>query len=60
MDWFFLALAHDRLGEREDAERWFKQAVEWMDSHQPDSDELRRFRLEAEETLKPAESPERP
>jgi tetratricopeptide (TPR) repeat protein len=47
-DWFVLAMAHWRLGERDKARTWLNQAVEWMDRHRPHDDELRRFRAEAE------------
>jgi serine/threonine protein kinase len=47
-DWFFLAMAHWRLGERDQARTWFDRAVQWMDKHKPQDEELRRFRTEAE------------
>jgi len=50
-DWFFLALAHWRLGDRDKARTWFERAVQGMDSHKPHDDELCRFRAEAEATL---------
>jgi tetratricopeptide (TPR) repeat protein len=50
-DWFFLAMAHWKLGEKEKARSRFDQAVEWMDKHQPRDEELRRFRAEAAELL---------
>jgi tetratricopeptide (TPR) repeat protein len=50
-DWFFLAMAHQRLGDREKAQMWFDWAVEWMDKNKPRDDELRRFRTEAEAVL---------
>ncbi len=50
-DWFFLAMAHWRLGEREQARMWFDRAVRWMDQHKPHDDELRRFRAEAKALL---------
>jgi tetratricopeptide (TPR) repeat protein len=50
-DWFFLAMAHWRLGERDEARAWFDRAVQWMDSHKPYDAELRRFRAEAEALL---------
>jgi Flp pilus assembly protein TadD len=50
-DWFFLALAHQRSGERGEARAWFDRAVRWMDRHKPIDDELRRFRAEAEAML---------
>jgi serine/threonine protein kinase len=46
-DWFFLAMAHAQLGQKEDAWKWHKKAIEWMDKHQPGNSELRRFREEA-------------
>jgi uncharacterized protein HemY len=50
-DWFFLAMAHWKLGEKDKARTRFDQAVEWMDKHQPRDEELRRFRAEAAELL---------
>ena len=52
IDWFFLAMAHWRLGEKEEAHKWYDKAVEWMDKNHPKNEELRRFRAEAEELLK--------
>jgi tetratricopeptide (TPR) repeat protein len=50
-DWFFLAMAHWQLGEKEKARTWFDQAVQWMDKHPCQNEELRRFRREAAELL---------
>jgi tetratricopeptide (TPR) repeat protein len=50
-DWFFLALAHGRLGNGDQARTWLDRAVQWMDRHKPHDDELRRFRAEAEAML---------
>jgi tetratricopeptide (TPR) repeat protein len=50
-DWFFLAMAHWKLGDKEKARTRFDQAVQWMDKHQPADEELRRFRAEAAELL---------
>jgi serine/threonine protein kinase/tetratricopeptide (TPR) repeat protein len=44
---FFLAMAHWRLGEKENARKWCEQAVSWMEKNQPKDEELRRFRKEA-------------
>jgi serine/threonine protein kinase/tetratricopeptide (TPR) repeat protein len=49
---FFLAMAHWRLGEKDKARGWYDRAVRWMDRNQPKSEDLRRFRAEAEELLK--------
>ena len=50
-DWFFLAMAHWQLGEKDKARKWFDQAAEWMDKNQPKNGELRRFRAEAAELM---------
>jgi eukaryotic-like serine/threonine-protein kinase len=57
-DWYFLAMAHRRLGHVDDARKWHQQAVEWQEKNAPllasnrqVADELRRFRAEAEEVL---------
>jgi tetratricopeptide (TPR) repeat protein len=51
-DWVFLAMAHGQRGERKQAERYYVQAVQWMQKHQPQSEELRSFRAEAEALLR--------
>jgi tetratricopeptide (TPR) repeat protein len=51
-DWFFLAMAHWKLGEKDKARQWYDKAVDWMDTNQPNDEELRRFRAEAEELMK--------
>ena len=50
-DWFFLAMAHWQLGEKDKAREWYDRAVQWMDKNQPKNEELRRFRAEAAELL---------
>jgi serine/threonine protein kinase/Flp pilus assembly protein TadD len=50
-DWFFLAMAHWQLGEREDARKRYQQAVDWMAKRRPNDEELRRFRAQAAELL---------
>jgi len=61
-DWFFVAMAHWRLGHKDEAHQWHAKAIEWMDTNRPTNHELVRFRAEAEELMKrddsePAESP---
>jgi tetratricopeptide (TPR) repeat protein/tRNA A-37 threonylcarbamoyl transferase component Bud32 len=51
-DWFFVAMAHHRLGDHAKARGWFERAVGWMTKYMPHDDELRRFRAEAEALLK--------
>jgi tetratricopeptide (TPR) repeat protein len=50
-EWFFLAMAHWRLGDKEQARKWYDKAVEWTDKNRPGDPELRRFREEAAEVL---------
>jgi serine/threonine protein kinase len=58
-DWFFLALAHWRLGDREQAHDWYAKAVAWMDEHKPEDGELKCFRAEAAELLGVKDRPPR-
>jgi serine/threonine protein kinase/tetratricopeptide (TPR) repeat protein len=50
-DWFFLAMAHWQLGQRDEARKWYKKSVEWMEKNNPRDEELIRFRAEAEGLL---------
>ena len=50
-DWFFLAMTHWRLGDRDKARAWFDRAVQGMHRHNPQDGELRRIRAEAEAML---------
>ena len=50
-DFFFMAMAHWQLGNKDEAASWHARGVEWMDANLPDDEELRRFRAEAEELL---------
>jgi tetratricopeptide (TPR) repeat protein len=50
-DWLFLAMAHWRLGEEDQARKWLKQAVEWMDKEGPQGPALSGFRAEAEKLI---------
>jgi len=51
-DWLFLAMAHWQLGEQEEARKWFDQAAARMEKSKV-NEELKRFRAEAEELMKP-------
>jgi superkiller protein 3 len=51
LDWFFLAMAHWQLGDKDQARQWYAKAVSWMEEHQPKDEALARFRAEAEELL---------
>jgi tetratricopeptide (TPR) repeat protein len=50
-EWFLLAMAHWRLENKDEARRWFDQAVAWMDRNDPRNEELLRFRAEAAKLL---------
>ena len=50
-EWFLLAMAHWKLGDKAEARAWYDKAVEWMEKYQPTNEELRRFRAEAAELL---------
>jgi len=50
-DWFFLAMAHEKLGDKEKARQWYDRATRWMDKNQATDEELRRFRAEATQVL---------
>jgi tetratricopeptide (TPR) repeat protein len=46
-DWFFLAMAHWQLGDKDKARTWLDKAAQWMERNKPRDVELRRFRAEA-------------
>jgi serine/threonine protein kinase/Flp pilus assembly protein TadD len=50
-EWFFLAMACWQLGNKQDARKWYDQAIEWMDKHKPKDETLRAFRKEAAAVL---------
>jgi serine/threonine protein kinase/predicted Zn-dependent protease len=50
-DWFFLAMAHWCLGDRDKSRAWYDQAVQWMEENRSQDEELRCFRAEAAELL---------
>jgi tetratricopeptide (TPR) repeat protein/serine/threonine protein kinase len=58
IDRLFLAMAHQKLGNHEEARNVYEQAVQWQETHKEAlgknkemMEELRRFRNEAEEVL---------
>jgi serine/threonine protein kinase len=52
-DWFFLALACERLGDKKRARNWREKAVRWMDERHKRDEELMRYRAEADALLGP-------
>jgi serine/threonine protein kinase/tetratricopeptide (TPR) repeat protein len=55
-EWFFVAMAHWQLNEKEEARQWYDKAVQWMEKNDPKNQELIRFRAEAAELLGVKES----
>jgi serine/threonine protein kinase/tetratricopeptide (TPR) repeat protein len=56
LDWFYLAMTHAQLGEKEHGRKWYDQAVEWMEKNDPDNGGLKYLRAEAAELLSIKES----
>jgi len=52
-DWYFAAMAHWRLGHQDEARALCARANVWTDEHRPGDRQLRRFRAEAEELIRP-------
>jgi tetratricopeptide (TPR) repeat protein len=50
-DWFFLAMIEAKLGQKEQARKWFDDAVTWTSKSRPGDVELKRFRAEAAAAL---------
>lgn len=44
-------MAHWQLGDKDQAQKSYDQAVQWMDKNNPNAQRLRRLRAEAEELL---------
>jgi tetratricopeptide (TPR) repeat protein len=59
-NFFFLAMAHWQLGEKDKARAWYDQAVTWMDKNRPQDAELKRFRAEATALLGLAKAAQTP
>ena len=55
IDWFFLAMAHWRLGDKPAARSWYDKAVQWTNKNRPKDEELSRFRAEAAALLEVTE-----
>jgi serine/threonine-protein kinase len=47
-DFFLLAMAHQQLGDTDQAQTWCQQGIDWMASNRPDDPALQRLRSEAE------------
>jgi serine/threonine protein kinase/tetratricopeptide (TPR) repeat protein len=60
IDWFFLAMAHWRLGRRNEARDWYDKAAAWDAKNlgRPEKEELLGFRAEAAALLGVVDLPE--
>jgi uncharacterized protein HemY len=52
-DWIFLAMACQRLGDVEGARVWRDKSVSWLDMQKYKSEDLLRYRAEADALLGP-------
>jgi tetratricopeptide (TPR) repeat protein len=50
-DWFFLAMAHWKLGNREEARGWLTRGIRWLEKHKTHEEDLDRFQAEAQALL---------
>jgi eukaryotic-like serine/threonine-protein kinase len=50
-DFFFLAMAYERAGNKAEARRWYQKASEWMRTHALDDTILPQYRAEAASVL---------
>lgn len=50
-EWFFIAMAHWHLGQKQEAHQWYDQAVAIQENSAPDDAELRRLRAWAARLL---------
>ncbi len=49
--WFFLAMAHWQLGDKEQARKWYDDSVAWMERNMAGDADAPRFRAEAAELM---------
>jgi tetratricopeptide (TPR) repeat protein len=59
-DWFYLAMAYWRLGDRDRARQWYDKATTWVEAHLSQDPHMQRLRAEAAELLGLLASPPRP
>jgi eukaryotic-like serine/threonine-protein kinase len=49
--WFYLAMAHWKLGQNDKARQWYDTAVDWMQKSKRKNEEFTRLRSEAEKLM---------
>jgi tetratricopeptide (TPR) repeat protein len=50
-DFFFLAMAHWQLGNKDEARQWYDRSLKWISDHSSTDEKLIRFQGEAEATM---------
>jgi hypothetical protein len=50
-DWFFLAMVHAKMGQKEQSRQWYDRAVTWFHEARETDPELYRFHVEAAAAL---------
>jgi tetratricopeptide (TPR) repeat protein len=50
-DLYLLAMAHWKLGHKDQAREYYDRAVQWTEKNRADDDEHRRFRAQAADVL---------
>jgi tetratricopeptide (TPR) repeat protein len=51
LEWFFLAVAHNKLGDPDKAKECFRRGVRWMEENKPDDEGFRRLRAKVAQML---------
>ncbi len=51
LDWFLLAMAHWQKGDKDEASRWYNQAIEWMGKNSAGHQRLKAFQAEADQLM---------
>jgi hypothetical protein len=52
MDWLLRSMAYAQLDNRDEAQKWYHQAAQWIDKNGPGFSNHRDFRAAAAEVLK--------
>jgi tetratricopeptide (TPR) repeat protein len=50
-EFLFLAMAHERIGHKDEARKWYQKGVEWMEKNAPKNPTLLQYRAEAAQVL---------
>jgi tetratricopeptide (TPR) repeat protein len=50
-DWFWLAMAHKQLGHAEEARKYYKQGIDWMEKNKREDEQAERLRTRTAQLL---------